>query len=174
MIRRPFRALVATLAVAGMMTLAACTTPAPAPTPSATGFTDEAEAFAAAEETYRAYVDALNRRREDPTGNPTPEQFLSGNALDSDVDSQRQLDEAGLRITGASSVERVLPSTFELPDQVSIVVCLDSSETRVVDDSGQDKTPADRATVSRLSVDLVRDSDVWLISDSQLIGEDQC
>ncbi len=35
--------------------------PEPEPTPSPTGFASEEEAFAAAEETYRAYVDALNQ-----------------------------------------------------------------------------------------------------------------
>ncbi|MET0860918.1 MAG: hypothetical protein ABW091_07810, partial [Microbacterium sp.] len=40
--------------------LSGCT-PQPAPTPTPTGFATEDEAFAAAEETYRAYVDALNQ-----------------------------------------------------------------------------------------------------------------
>ncbi len=57
MIRRAAAALVLALAL-GMTT--ACQ-PEPAPSPSAPVFANEEEAFAAAEETYRAYVDALNQ-----------------------------------------------------------------------------------------------------------------
>jgi hypothetical protein len=42
------------------MGMTGCTTSSPAPTSTPTGFATEAEAFAAAEATYRAYVDALN------------------------------------------------------------------------------------------------------------------
>ncbi len=47
------------IALAIATTVSACT-PEPAPTPTPTGFASEDEAFRAAEETYRAYVDALN------------------------------------------------------------------------------------------------------------------
>ena len=57
MIRRAAAALVLALAL-GMTT--ACQ-PEPAPSPSAPVFATEDEAFAAAEETYRGYVDALNQ-----------------------------------------------------------------------------------------------------------------
>ena len=57
MIRRAAAALVLALAL-GMTT--ACQ-PEPAPSPSGPVFANEEEAFAAAEETYRAYVDALNQ-----------------------------------------------------------------------------------------------------------------
>jgi hypothetical protein len=54
------RLVAATAAVALVVGLAACQ---PEPQPSASGpvFASEEEAFAAAEETYRAYVDALNQ-----------------------------------------------------------------------------------------------------------------
>ncbi len=52
--------LLAVLTVGMLAVLAACApAPAPSPTTSPT-FSSEAEAFAAAEATYRAYVDALN------------------------------------------------------------------------------------------------------------------
>ena len=51
------------IALAIATTVSACT-PEPAPTPTPTGFASEDEAFRAAEETYRAYVDALNARLE--------------------------------------------------------------------------------------------------------------
>ena len=60
--RRPFRA--ASIVIAAMLAvgaLAGCGPTDPTPTPTPTGFASEAEAFAAAEATYRAYVDALNQ-----------------------------------------------------------------------------------------------------------------
>ena len=57
MIRRAAAAIVLALAL-GLTT--ACQ-PEPSPSPSAPAFANEEEAFAAAEETYRAYVDALNQ-----------------------------------------------------------------------------------------------------------------
>jgi hypothetical protein len=58
MIRERRFAAAATLALALALTTACA--PDPAPTPSPTGFASQEEAFAAAEATYRAYVDALN------------------------------------------------------------------------------------------------------------------
>jgi ABC-type oligopeptide transport system substrate-binding subunit len=55
---RERRFAAATLALALALTTACA--PDPAPTPSPTGFASQEEAFAAAEATYRAYVDALN------------------------------------------------------------------------------------------------------------------
>ena len=56
------RVTAAALGALLMLTLAGCTTPEPTdPTPTPTSaFASEEEAFAAAEATYRAYVDALN------------------------------------------------------------------------------------------------------------------
>jgi hypothetical protein len=174
MIRRPLRTLLAALTVGATVVLGGCTTPSPDPTPTPTGFADEAAAFAAAEATYRAYVDALNERRKDPDYSPPPEQFLSGAALKSDAEARRQLAGAGLSIVGESTVERVIPGAFEPSGAVSITVCLDSSGTTVIDGEGTDRTPLDRATTSRLNVDLELQSNRWLISDSQLLAEDQC
>ena len=54
------RVIAATLALALVAGMAACQ-PEPQPTPGGPVFATEEEAFAAAEETYRAYVDALNQ-----------------------------------------------------------------------------------------------------------------
>ena len=58
MIRRAAAAAIVLALALGMTT--ACQ-PEPAPSPSGPVFANEEEAFAAAEETYRAYVDALNQ-----------------------------------------------------------------------------------------------------------------
>ncbi len=50
-----------TLSLALVIAVATGCRPEPEPSPSGPAFATEAEAFAAAEETYRAYVDALNQ-----------------------------------------------------------------------------------------------------------------
>ena len=55
------RVAAATLALALALGMTTACQPEPAPSPSAPVFANEEEAFAAAEETYRAYVDALNQ-----------------------------------------------------------------------------------------------------------------
>ena len=55
------RVVAATLALALVVGLATGCQPEPSPSPSGPAFANEEAAFAAAEETYRAYVDALNQ-----------------------------------------------------------------------------------------------------------------
>src|SRR4051812_38415982 len=100
------------------------------PTPT---FSTEEEAFAAAEETYRAYVDALNTRRDNPSSEPEPESFLTGQALEVHFDPQQQLALAGLSISGPTAIGRLEPHSVS-PDLSTVVVsvCLDSSQTQVL------------------------------------------
>ncbi len=55
------RVAAVTVALAMVVPLATGCQPDPAPSPTGPAFATEEEAFAAAEETYRAYVDALNQ-----------------------------------------------------------------------------------------------------------------
>lgn len=173
---RHVRTLAATAAVALAALIGGCGSPAPAPTPTPTGFASEAEAFAAAEETYRAYVDALNQRRTTPDAVPSPQDFLVGTALETDAETQRQLQETGLRVIGHSVVERVIPADAhsESDRDIWIVVCLNSADTQVVDAADEDRTPSERATISLMEVHLVLEASRWLITSSQLISEGQC
>ncbi len=156
--------------------LGGCSAPAPTPTPTPTGFANEAEAFAAAEETYRAYVDALNSRRQNQATNPAPEDFLTDAALESDTIAQEELEASGLSIVGESRIERLLPGdrSADYTTSISILVCLDSSATRIVDSVGTDQTPPDRATISVLEVQLKYVRAAWLIAQSELTAEGQC
>ncbi|SFS03533.1 hypothetical protein SAMN04487846_1681 [Microbacterium sp. cf046] len=144
------------LALALVIGVATGCRPEPSPSPSAPAFANEDEAFAAAEETYRAYVDALNQRRSDPTSQPDPQEFLTGQALEVDIATQQQLDQAGLSVVGSTDVTSISPKSAdpELGD-VRLEVCLDSTGTRVLDESGHDVTAADRQPVSLLTVDFV-------------------
>jgi hypothetical protein len=148
--------------------------PEPTPTPSGPVFASEEEAFAAAEETYRAYVDALNQRRADDASSPDPQSFLTGQALEVDIDTQRQLEQSGLSLTGATSVTVLnLVSADPEPGSVRLDVCLDSSATRVLNDAGQDVTPDDRQSISLLAVEFLSSSTGLLIESSttKTVGE---
>lgn len=118
-------------------------TPVPTPTPA---FASEAEAFAAAEEVYRAYNDALNERREGAQG-ADPQRFLTGIALESDVDTQNLLSSSQLHATGAAILESFTGETVDISGNVATmtgVVCIDVSAVALLDNSGADVTPPDR------------------------------
>lgn len=162
----------AALTVGVVALLATGCMPEPAPTPSPTGFASEEEAFAAAEETYRAYVDAVNARREDPTSEPAPTDFLTGSAYNDEIDTQQALEERGWRIQGEThvvSIEGVGASV----DTTKVAACIDASGTRVLDVSGADVTPLDRHV--RLSV-LVAVSPISgrLLIKSAIASDSEC
>lgn len=146
----------AAFAAAGIMLgmLAGCSPADPEPTPTKTElFASEEEAFAAAEETYRAYVAAGN----DSTDALEPSDFLIGLALENHIDAVRALDEADLRVEGITRV-----SSFEVdPDSVqpdrqelAATVCLDISNTRTLNGEGKEVTPANRANVIAMRIEM--------------------
>ncbi|MDZ8202606.1 hypothetical protein RZO50_13885 [Microbacterium sp. SSW1-59] len=149
------------LAIAAALTACA---PTPEPTPTPTGFASEAEAFAAAEATYRAYVDATNAARADPSHSPSPESFLRGEALEDEIEAARQLTDLGLSISGETVVSEVRPKILS-QDRVAIEVCLDSSRTRLIDQEGTDVTPS-RETPTLVNVELVHAGDYYITSST--------
>lgn len=162
----------ATLALAIGITLVGCASPATGPTPTPS-FADADAAYAAAEATYRAYVDALNSRRGNATSEPQPNAFLTGQALENEVEAQAQLSDLSLRVIGQSVVVSFVPvTTADTGTEVVAEVCLDSSATRVIDSSGSDVTPADRESLTPLSVTLHRLGEDWAITDSTVGGHE--
>lgn len=166
--------MLALLAAAGA-TLSACApTPEPSPTPTA-AFASEQEAFAAAEETYRAYNDAVNRQRD---GEETdPQSFLIALALENDIDGTRVLEENGVHISGHGDVSEVRGTTADLesvPATITMLVCLDVSATRVLNADDEDVTPTDRPEAVALDVKLVSSGDGLKISESTENTADQC
>lgn len=157
--------MLALLALAGA-TLSACApTPEPTPTPTA-AFASEEEAFAAAEETYRAYNDAGNARRNGDQ-DPNPQDFLTGTALNGDIDALNQLRTAGRHLIGEVAVASVKPVAADIGDgetQVDIIVCLDVTDTHVVDDDGTDVTPTSRDLLIAQAVSLIEVEQSLLIS----------
>jgi hypothetical protein len=171
------RATTATLGLAAAaVMLSGCLAPAPEPTPTATAvFASEDEAFAAAEETYRAYIEAENARWADSTSNPSPESFLIGAALEEEIDVNRQFREAGLRATGENRVERVddVKADPESGD-ASVDVCLDVTGSSVVNTAGEDVTPQDRAPRVLVRAYMTTVGDRLLIERSETTKDDGC
>jgi len=138
---------------AATVVLVGCTpeaAPTPLPLPTATGFASDEEAFAAAEATYRAYVDAVNARRADPDA-PDPTTFLSGQALRSELETRQFLLDRGLAIKGDTSASTIERLDWTNQD-VLVLICLDSSNTRVLDAAGEDVTPVKRESRSAIEV----------------------
>ncbi|HEY9308598.1 MAG TPA: hypothetical protein VIP82_12435 [Microbacterium sp.] len=158
-----------------VLALSGCTTPeSPEPTPTP-GFSSEEEAFAAAEATYRAYVDALNQWHAGSTSSPRPTEFLTGNALESELDTQNMLGAQGRSIVGTASVAR-FAGTNASDDlaKVTAVVCLDVTESRVLNGEGVDVTPSDRPNVLALEVDFVDLRGDFAISRSGVAEDQTC
>ncbi|WP_102192682.1 hypothetical protein [Microbacterium aurantiacum] len=167
------------LAALGVLALAAglvvgCS-PAPKPTPTA-AFASEEEAFAAAEETYRAYLQA-SAARADGDEAADPEAYLSGAALESDIQTQRELTAAGLKIVGASTVHDFLGLVARFDTKIAEVtaeVCVDISASRVIDDSGSDVTPTTRPERGKVEVVFSGDNDQLLISNTAPAESSAC
>lgn len=150
------RTLTAAAGIALTLTLAACAPASPTsdPTPS---FTSDEEAFAAAEETYRAYVDALNEV--DLSDPETFEGVWAWSAGDLNAADRKSLTEYhadGLRITGESVVESVAGVNSEGGDQIQLAVCLNVTTFDLQSASGDSLVPVDRDDIQSLSVGLAR------------------
>jgi hypothetical protein len=171
------RVTAAALGALVMLTLAGCTTPEPTdPTPTPTSaFASEEEAFAAAEATYRAYVDAVNARREDPTAVPAPTDFLIADALEAEISAENIKTSEGLSISGSTVVTGVEGVTWEPQrDEVELTVCVDSSGTTVHDVTGTDVTPKDRPEIYALRVHFEVMSDAMVIVSTQQDASATC
>ncbi|MEN2741180.1 hypothetical protein ABCS02_25635 [Microbacterium sp. X-17] len=161
MLRRASALALAALTLAAVA-LAGCT-PVPSPTPTpAPSFASDAEAFAAAEATYRAYVDALNRV--DLADPPTFEDVYSWTTGDANAEDRRSFSRMhadGLTVRGDSAVD-----LFERrPDTpLSASVCLDVSRVELFDSSGASAVDPDRGDVQRMKVSFEKSD----ISDTGL------
>ena len=133
--------------------LAGCA-PEPAPTPS--GFTDEDAAFAAAEATYRAYVDALNRvDLSDPETFEDVYRWTTGDLNASDRKGLSTYHAKRFTVTGQAIVASADRRDIN-PEQSSIGldVCLDVSGVRLTDAAGESQVAPDRVDIQRLRIEL--------------------
>lgn len=150
--------------------MAGCS-PEPAPTPTPTpAFASEEEAFAAAEETYRAYNEAGNA-----TGDGLD--FLTGSALEDELTTTRYLQDNDLTLQGASEIKSFMGREAVIePNNVLIEVrvCVDVSKVFVVSASGDDVTPTDRIDVLVLDVTFISTGAELLITQSETAEDAAC
>ena len=159
-------------AVALALCLATACTPEPAPTPTPTGFASADEAFAAAEATYRAYTESLNETRTNPAHVPAPETFLTGPALTDSIEGSQQLSAMGVHLAGASKILATRLDDWSAT-HVTMSVCMDIANVRVLDAAGNDVTPDSRGDRGTLRVGFVYSLGAPLISSSE-VGDLEC
>ncbi|GAA2992864.1 hypothetical protein GCM10010460_32080 [Microbacterium terrae] len=145
--------LVALIAVGAA--LSACTATAPEPTETAL-FSDEDEAFAAAEATYRAYVDALNAvDLSDPDTFEDVYAWTTGDLNASDRKGLSAYHADGVVVAGDSVITILEP--FDISDSldaVQLAACVDISDVNVFDSEGDSLVDADRPDFQQTTVTL--------------------
>lgn len=144
--------------------LSACTpTPEPTPTPTA-AFASEEEAFAAAEEVYRAYNDALNAvDTSDPVTFEPVFALSSGDFEAADRKSFSELHAENYELRGETRMILFEGVKAEKGlSKVTALVCLDVSDSGVVDENGASVVPADRPDINALRV-------IFMVSDGELL-----
>lgn len=158
--------LAAALVAGAVMTvgLSGCFGEAPAAsvTPSATGFASDEEAYAAAEQTYRDFIEALNLEGEGRVG-PKPEEYLTGEALDDKRAGYAENEAKGIHIEGRSFVAGY-ESVSRTGDEIRAKACEDISATRIIDASGNDITTSDRSNRAAYNIIFQVDGTQILIS----------
>jgi len=166
----------AVVVLAALGCLAGCApTPTPSPTPTA-AFASEEEAYAAAEEVYRAYNDAGNARRAGES-DADPQRYLAGLALEGDIDTQNLLSSSELHASGAASVESFAGESLRLDGTFATiigVVCLDASGVALLDSSGNDVTPPERGDIISQRVTFGGADGSLLILDEAVSGGSTC
>ncbi|MCA1305740.1 hypothetical protein LC082_02355 [Microbacterium esteraromaticum] len=168
----------ATLTGAGLALamLAGCS-PQPEPTPTETPlFASEEAAFAAAEETYQAYIAAGNA-----VDLGAPESFesvfnwLSDAALASAKKSYSTMHAEGLVLEGTTTFD-----SFDLKthtsDEVVAELCADVSDVAVRSSDGESLVPADRIDRQHVEVRFApsQTRTGLTIARSTYLGEDSC
>ncbi|WP_300591665.1 hypothetical protein [Microbacterium sp.] len=157
--RRPLRAAsIVIAAMLGVGALAGCGPADPSPTPTPTGFASEEEAFAAAEATYRAYVDALNQvDLSDPSTFEEVYRWTMGDANAGARESFSQMHADGWRVSGESKIVSVQPPEGgDRPDDVGLAIaCLDVSAVTLDDAEGTSVVDPDRPDIQAIAIKVV-------------------
>lgn len=145
--------------VALSLTLVTGCTPQPEPVESQDPFPTEEEAFAAAEETYRNYVDALNAvDLSDPETFEPVYEWTTGDLNASDRESFTQWHAEGLTKTGAAAIEEVtlVPMDNHESNELRLEACYNVDAVNVANAAGESLVSPDRPAVQHLQITLVR------------------
>ena len=131
--------------------------PSPQPTPAPT-FMSDAEAFAAAEATYRAYVDALNQvDLADPETFEAVYAWTTGDFNASERESLSTMHANDWIVRGISQITRLEP--IEMRDgRPALGSCLDVSGVELVDALGNSQVASDRPRYQQPAIEFSRDT----------------
>ncbi|MFS0912989.1 hypothetical protein AB3M89_14505 [Microbacterium sp. 179-I 3D2 NHS] len=172
-LRRPALLVLALTTVA----LAGCTPdPQPSPTPTP-AFASEEEAFAAAEETFDRYNDALNNiDLQDPESFDALFELSSGSVEKSDRENFSSMHAEGWTISGDSRVTRFKGVRSDPPHvEVVAAVCLDVSDVVITDVSGNSTVDPERPDVYPLMVTMkISGGGKLLVDSAARMEEHQC
>ncbi|WP_162815416.1 hypothetical protein [Microbacterium arborescens] len=149
-------AVAAVLAVALLTT--GCGSPASSPTPEPTATapspTDsDTAAFAAAEATYRAYVDALNAvDLSDPTTFEPVYALTTGDVQEADREALSNYNSQNVTVSGSSRITSIEFAGSVQQDRVQLAVCLDVSTVEVRAADGESLVSPERVPIQSLLV----------------------
>ncbi|WP_439593126.1 hypothetical protein [Microbacterium sp.] len=147
-----FRMLSATAVVLSVVLGASgCAAASPVAVPTETpAFATDEEAFAAAEQTYRAYVDALNQvDLSDPATFEPVYALTTGEANAGSREEFSQMHAEGLTVAGSTSID-LIDLHGERPIEVD--VCLRVSDVTLTNPSGKSVVAPDRPDVQMMRV----------------------
>lgn len=153
------RQATAALVVAALLT-SGCGSPAAPPTPELTSASsspvdDDAAAFAAAEATYRAYVDALNAvDLSDPATFEPVYALTTGDLEETDREGLESYHADNVTVTGSSVIELIQPVAVTAEGDVELAVCLNVDAVVVWDSDGNSLVSPDRVSVQSLLVSV--------------------
>ena len=174
----PLRTLtlpIALLALASAALVGCSPAPEPTPTPTA-AFASEEEAFAAAEETYRAFTARLN---EVDTSDPTTFEPLfalsSGEFEKADREAYSAMHAEGISVDGDTKILSFVgaKATSDLA-VVEANVCIDVLEVTVVDAEGVSQVDPDRPAIYGLRIVFALAKSQLLIDSASVSEDAQC
>jgi hypothetical protein len=127
--------------------------PTPTPTPR---FTSQAQAYQAAEATYRAYVDALNRvDLSDPATFEDVYKWETGEALNSDKKNLTRYHAEGITKTGTTVLKSIQSRSASVDDTaIQLNICEDVSSVDLRDATGKSIVSSDRADIQATRASL--------------------
>jgi hypothetical protein len=172
--RRPLRPLTVCALALAASTLFGCS-PAPTPTPSPTAaFASEEEAFAAAEETYRAYIDASNAvDLRDPATFESVSKHTVGEYRADEREQLSQMSAEGYTRSG-SIVVREFAGVEWSRDVIRAHTCEDVSGVGLTDEAGNSVVSADRPDRYALDIWFRIDQGVPRISKTESVVDQEC
>jgi hypothetical protein len=143
----PLAALAVAVLLTGCVPQSNTVDPPPEPTTEPVFASDE-EALAAATDAYKAYQSVINQISRE--GGANPERITSvvtADRVDKEISGFSQLAESGRRLVGEPTIASTTLQQLFVENSgsttVVIYVCVDPSGARIIDDAGQDVTPAE-------------------------------